>query len=362
MKIWCKFTVFTAAFLWGLLSSHLHSQTIVEAHGQLQVQGSKMKDECGRTVELRGMSFFWHFWDNSSSYINEEVVNWLGDDWKVQILRIPIGVFRENKCSVLSTAVLDTSDCQYGVGTGLTGKEFGYETARQGIEACIAQGVYVIIDWHSHNIWQEEAKEFFDTISKQYSDYPNLLYEIINEPDSETWDEVKEYAAEIITVIRENDPDNIILIGSPHWDQDLHIVAHDPLVHDSNNNPVSNIAYTAHFYAGEHKEWLRQRVKAALDQGLCVYVSECGTGWEETYHWDEWEAWMKFVKENNIGWCNWSLGIKNEIWSCLNPTASTKGNWDINKDLRESGRIMRNLFRETNEIPEPCDSVDQNPH
>jgi endoglucanase len=35
----------------------------------------------------------------------------------------------------------------------------------------------------------------------------------------------KIYSEEIIKVIRKNDPDNIILIGSPSWDQDVHLPA-----------------------------------------------------------------------------------------------------------------------------------------
>ena len=42
-----------------------------------------------------------------------------------------------------------------------------------------------------------------------------------NEPDHETWPEVKAYSEAVIKAIRANDPDNIILVGSPHWSQDV---------------------------------------------------------------------------------------------------------------------------------------------
>ena len=63
-----------------------------------------------------------------------------------------------------------------------------------------------------------------------------VIYEIYNEPMEDTWESVKEYATDIITEIRKYDPDNIILVGSPHWDQDLHLVAADPLQGFNNNN------------------------------------------------------------------------------------------------------------------------------
>lgn len=74
----------------------------------------------------------------------------------------------------------------------------------------------------------------------------------------------------MIGVIRENDPNNIILVGNPHWDQDLHLVAEDPIQNET------NIMYTMHFYAATHDKWLRDRTDAAIAKGIPVFVSECG--------------------------------------------------------------------------------------
>ena len=74
--------------------------------------------------------------------------------------------------------------------------------------------------------------------------YPNVIYEIFNEPDYETWPEVKAYSEEVIKTIRAIDPDNIILVGSPRWDQDIHLPAADPI------KGYANLMYTVHFYAG----------------------------------------------------------------------------------------------------------------
>ena len=41
----------------------------------------------------------------------------------------------------------------------------------------------------------EQSKEFFYEISKEYSNYDNILYEIINEPNGPTtWADCKKYS------------------------------------------------------------------------------------------------------------------------------------------------------------------------
>jgi endoglucanase len=219
--------------------SDLHAQP-VKQHGKLQVKGTQLCDKKGRPVVLRGMSFGWHnFWPR---FYNEDAVAWLYKDWNCSVVRAAMGVEPRR----------------------------GYENDSAGsvqkikavIDGAIKAGIYVIIDWHSHNINLQEAKTFFAQMAKEYGKYPNVIYELFNEPDHETWDEVKNYETEVINVIRKYDSDNIILLGSPHWDQDIHLVADAPL------QGFSNIMYTVHFYAATHKQKLRDRCDYALKKGI----------------------------------------------------------------------------------------------
>ena len=92
--------------------------------------------------------------------------------------------------------------------------------------------MYVIIDWHilhdlDPNVYKEDAKDFFNEMSAKYADYDNVIYEICNEPNGGTnWNSVKNYANEIIPVIRANDSDAIIIVGTPNWSQDVHSTFH----------------------------------------------------------------------------------------------------------------------------------------
>jgi len=181
-------------------------------------------------------------------------------------------------------------------------------------------------------------------MASTYGSHPNVIYEIFNEPDSETWPQVKNYSTQVIAAIRAIDPDNIILVGSPHWDQDVNLPAVDPI------NGYSNLMYTLHFYAATHKTALRQVAKDALNKGLPLFISESagseasGNGFLDNA---EWNTWIKWAEQKKISWVTWSVSDKDETCSVLLPTASSTGNWK-NKDLKESGIKTRALIRKYN--------------
>lgn len=124
---------------------------------------------------------------------------------------------------------------------------------RCGVEHATRQDLYVILDWHilsdgNPQIYKEDAKAFFQEMSREYAGYPNVLYEICNEPNGGTgWQEIKSYAQEVIGVIRANDPDAVILVGTPNWSQYVDQAAADPI------QGYDNLMYTLHFYAATHR-------------------------------------------------------------------------------------------------------------
>lgn len=125
------------------------------------------------------------------------------------------------------------------------------------IDQVIRSGIYVLIDWHDHNSNQHvsQAKDFFRPMAKKYAGVPNVIYEIWNEPEKTEWKTVKNYALQIIPIIRKYDKENIIIVGSPHWGKDVDIAAADPI------KDYNNIAYSFHFYASDayHQEALRAK-------------------------------------------------------------------------------------------------------
>ena len=291
----------------------------VKTHGQLKVKGTQLTNEKGNPVVLRGMSYGWHNW--WPRFYNPQTVKWLHNDWGCTVVRAALGVEPN--------------------GGYIQRPDWSKQKIKAVADGAITEGIYVIIDWHSHNINLTEAKAFFTEMATLYGNQPNVIYEIINEPDYESWQQVKEYSVELVKTIRAIDPDNIILIGSPHWDQDIHVVADDPLT------GFTNIMYTVHFYAATHKQSLRNRCDYALRKGIPIFISECagmessGNGPVDTTEWNNWLQWME---KNRLSWLVWSVSDKNETCSVLLPAAGSEGGWTTN-DLKAWGRLIRSELR-----------------
>ncbi|MGI4020050.1 MAG: glycoside hydrolase family 5 protein [Janthinobacterium lividum] len=303
-------------------TSLLTKAQVVKQHGKLQVVGTQLQDEYGQPVVLRGMSFGWHnFWPQ---FYTAGTVKWLYQDWDCTVLRAAMGV-----------------DPDKGYIQDPAGSKAIVEKV---VDAAIKEGIYVIIDFHSHNIRLKEAKTFFTEMAKKYGKTPNVIYEIFNEPDEEKWPEVKAYSQEMVSTIRAIDPDNLILIGTPHWDQDVHTAADDPLTN------VSNVMYTCHFYAATHKQYLRDRCDYALKKGLPIFISE-SAGMEASgdgpLNMPEWQAWIDWAESHKISWVTWSVSDKDETCSVLKTTANPNGGWK-ESDLKESGIKSRAFLRKYN--------------
>lgn len=304
------------------LGTHLIQAQPVNLHGALQVEGTQLVDAKNKPVVLRGMSFGWHnFWPR---FYNAGTVQWLRKDWNCNIIRAAMGVEPERGY--------------------IRQPEWSKEKIKAVVDAAITEGLYVIIDWHSHNINRAEAKAFFTEMAQAYGRHPNVIYEIFNEPDQESWAEVKDYSIDLIKTIRAIDPDNIILVGTPHWDQDVHLAADDPI------KGFSNLMYTLHFYAATHKQELRARGDYALQKGLPLFISE-SAGMEASgngpLNVEEWDRWIQWAEKNRISWITWSVSDKDETCSVLQKIADAEGGWKEN-DLKESGVKTRALLKKYN--------------
>lgn len=315
-------------FILLLAFSHCaFSQSYVAKHGALSVKNGVIVNSKGLPPQLRGISLSWSIWQGQK-YYNTRVVDWLCKDFKISLLRASMAIQPEG-------GYLQNPEKQLKIVTPV-------------IDHAIKNGIYVLIDWHDHNAEKhvKEAKEFFGIMAKKYAHKPNVIYEIWNEPERQSWDVIKKYSIEVINEIRKHDSINLIIVGSPHWDQDVDVAAKDPIT------GYSNIAYSFHFYATEpsHQDGLRKKAETAMKKGLPLFVTEWGVGeanGDGKFHTDKTDKWLKWMETHKLSWANWNITDKKETTALLLPGSSKDGSWKVT-ELTPAGKYIRNVLRKLN--------------
>ncbi|MBB5395469.1 endoglucanase [Mucilaginibacter sp. AK015] len=303
------------------------AQTPVDLNGALTVKGNQIVNKNGVPPQLRGISLSWSLWAGKK-YYNPAVINWLATDFKATIIRASMGV---------------QPDSGY-----LQQPAVQKQLITDAVDEAIRQGVYVLIDWHDHNghLHIPQSKAFFAEMAQKYKGVPNVIYEIWNEPARISWDTVKDYALQVVTEIRKYDPDNLIVVGSPKWDQDVDVAAANPIT------GFKNIAYSFHFYASDpnHQDGLRAKADKAIAMGLPLIVTEWGVGESDgngRFDMAMNKKWMDWVEKNRLSWVNWNITDKRETTAILQPHAPSTGNWTAGQ-LTPAGVYIRERLRMLN--------------
>lgn len=299
-----------------------------KAHGKLAVSGTDLVDASGSKFQLKGVSTHGLTW--FADFVSKDTYQYFKDSFGINLVRFAM--------------YTDTGD-SYGYCSGGNKSEIE-ELLGKGVDAATDLGLYVIIDWHilndnDPNMHIDDAKDFFDRISKKYASYGNVIYEIANEPNGgTTWDSVKSYAETIIPIIRKNAPDAIIIVGTPTWSQDVDVAAADPITDQT------NLMYAVHFYAATHKDDLRNKVQSALDSGLPIFVSEfglCDASGNGSIDYDQSDAWFDLINDKNLSYAAWNISNKAET-SSLFDSSCTKTSGFTDDDLSDSGRYIKEKF------------------
>lgn len=299
--------------------------TPVGINGQLKVCGTKLCNKNNKAIQLRGMSTHGLQWHGAC--YNQASIQALAKDWKADILRVSMYV-----------------------------QEDGYETDPAGftakadaiIDQAIAQGMYVLIDWHQltpgdPNYNLDRAKTYFTHMTEKYGTKPNVLYEIANEPNGVAWPSIKSYSEKIIPHIRAKDPDSVIIVGTPGFSSLGLSDQKDPS--EIINNPVAgtNLMYTMHFYAGSHGDDYRNKVSAAADK-IPVFVTEWGTqtySGDGTNDFNSSQKWVDMMKNKQISWVNWNYSDDIRSGAVFKEGTCPNGPWTGTTPLKEAGVWVR---------------------
>ena len=291
----------------------------------LHVDGTRLVDDQGASVQLRGISTHGLAW--FPQYVNQDMFDELSHQWGANVVRLALYT-AEN-------------------GGYCTGGDQGAlrQLVLDGVQHASDAGMYAIVDWHTLSDTNplehaDQAQEFFSTMSAQLAGNDNVLYEICNEPNgSTTWSDVKAYAERVIPVIRKNDPDAVVIVGTPEWSQRVDQAAADPLAFD-------NVMYSLHFYAATHKDDLRDRMTKAVRDGLPVFVSEfgiCDASGNGEIDQQSADAWVREMDGLGMSYVMWNLSNKDESSAAISPACDKTYGFEEG-DLSPAGRWLRSTL------------------
>ena len=291
----------------GPVAQYGQLQTGTNASGYGRIYGScPTWSVSGKEVQVKGMSLFWSINDASAALWDADVITRMVKEHNIQLIRAAMGV-----------------DEEWGDGNYFTSTRYYQNLMDEVVQAAIDNDIYVIIDYHSHRAHEDVtiAKEFFTRMASKWGDYDNVIFEIFNEPACITggtgdcseiefgggylgWSSIRTYANQVISVIREYS-DNLIIVGTPMWDQQPNAAINSKVTDKYNNT-----AYAFHYYAGSHSTSVEgANAVKAMNAGLSVFVSEWGTinadgkGAVASSN-TTWQTWMNTHKLSSA---NWSL-------------------------------------------------------
>lgn len=301
----------------------VESGTHVANHGRLKVVGTSLVDKNNNVFQLRGVSTHGLHW--FPQYVNRETFKEFRDEWNCNVIRLAMYTGEGGYCS----------------GSNQNGLK---ELIKAGVSYATELGMYVIIDWHSlnddrnPNTFKTQSLAFWEEMSRTYKNYENVIYEICNEPNSTGWSEVKSYATDVIATIRNNDPEAVILVGTPQWCQLPQQAAADRIANDK------NVMYTVHFYAATHGDDIRNNVAAAHEVGLPMFVSECsicdasGNG---GCNYDSAQKWVNLLDSYGISYVAWNISNKGESSALIR--GDKYSGWS-DSELSDTGKWFKKIF------------------
>ena len=313
----------------GLQIAEAKTTTYYDASaGRLYVKGTKLVDKKGHEVQLRGVSTHGLSW--YPQYVNDKCFAQLHDKWGANVVRL--AMYTEEYNGYCSGDAKNRSDLKKRI--------------KKGVRLAKKHKMYVIVDWHilsdgNPNFHKKEAKDFFREMSREFKGYNNVIYEICNEPNNGTsWKEIKSYARSVISTIRKNDKKAVIVVGTPTWSQDVDQAAADPIKGD-------NIMYALHFYAATHKADLRNKMTAAINKGLPVFVTEygiCDASGNGAIDKKEADRWIQTMDEYGVSYIAWNLSNKQESSSIIKSSCPKVSGFK-KSELSDEGRWLYNLLR-----------------
>jgi endoglucanase len=318
----------------------------VSAHGKLKKSGNHLVDAHNVPFELRGIGTH-HMLEYQSLYT----------DASIKTLKM-YGVNCIRLTAYLKTRTYSKSN-GYPARGYLVATDETKEVMDNLIQLCIDNDMYCIVDWHvlggdgDVTDYTTEAVDFFDYFADKWHSYPNIMYEILNEPFENSPAECVPFAQATVAKIRDYDPNAVIICGINVQEYGI---AEFKTAFDAAG--ITDIFYSFHIYIGDVEPSGYESVFNSLDNAIENYpffMTEWGNSeasGDGTRN-DELAAMiLDYLHDNCVPHCFWKWTYQNMTTAVLKYKLTDWNNgWYgcggyLGEDLSPNGKLFFHKFRD----------------
>jgi hypothetical protein len=303
----------------SLLASQTRTFDLQLAPMSLHTKGKKALNAGGKPVWLYGVNIASLEWNPGGEHI-EESVNRAINDWKVNLIRLPLA-----------------QDYWFGKTTNQTDGGAAYRAlVDKLVDTCAAARVYIDLDLHwsdagkwvneggksgQHSMPDKNSVTFWQDLAVRYKNQPNVIFGLYNEPRdvsfaiwrdggmvTEKPDRRKTGQAKVVyeaaglqklyDTVRAAGATNVVTIGGLDWGYDLSGVLRGYAIKGS------NLIYETHPYQ-EKKDWDKSFGDPSWKYP--VYMGEWGFPVRSTNGLDYARSLMKYAQKHKLHWTAWDM-------------------------------------------------------
>ncbi len=303
----------------NLLASQTRTFDSKLAPMRLHTRGKKVLNASGKPVWLYGVNIASLEWSTDGEHI-EESVNRAINDWKVNLIRLPLA-----------------QDQWFGKMMNQTDGGAAYRAlVDKLVDTCAAGHVYIDLDLHwsdagkwvneggksgQHSMPDKNSVAFWQDMATRYKNWPNVIFDLYNEPRdvsfavwrdggtvTEKPDRKKTGQAKVTyeavglqklyDTVRATGATNVVTVGGLDWAYDLSGVLQGYGIKGS------NLIYETHPYQ-EKKNWDKNFGDTSWKYP--VYMGEWGFGVRNTNGLGYAQSLMQYARKHKLHWTAWDM-------------------------------------------------------
>ena len=292
--------------------------------GKLSKSGKYLVDKNGNNIDLQGIGTH-----HLTQYSNLHTLN------SLRILKY-CGINCVRMSAYLLNHNFTYSDGQSSPGYIPSPDSIKAEMDRI-IGYCVQLGLYVIVDWHvwsggGEHLSTSDAVEFFTYFANKYYNVDNVLYELANEPFSDTLADIVSHCSTLRTLIKSYVTNPVLITGVRSF-TDGATEMYEALQAEN----IDDIFISQHRYSGGAS---LSKFQTWWNDGIPLFITEwsntsASTGTQSDMNITDGNNFLNFFHQNHIPNCIWKFTDQTMAYSAITNRGTINNSYYVNGAILE---------------------------